>query len=453
MNEIIAGDIIEGHVADFASEGEGIIKLNGYPVFVPFAIKGENVRAKVTYAKKDWATAELMDVLAPSAHRVKPRCPYYGKCGGCDLQHIDYPTQLRLKQHTVKTALKKVGGVDVDVPLPISCNEWEYRNKLALPFSYNRHSERISLGFYSKRSHKVTPIKFCPLHEQWAADVIEAVTGWANAYALSVYDEQTHAGLLRHAVARMADRLTLTIVINGVEAPHLDDLYDRLKAKFEDPSLYISENMLPNNVIMGESVRLVYGERCAQKLGRFSAYVSPISFLQTNDKVRDAIYDRTAELLDGFDGEVVELYSGVGLLTAELALRLGDAKFTSVEIERSSYEDAKGLMTSLGIADRVNTVCADALDYIKELVKNKESNGMNSRKILLLDPPRRGCDEALLANVNRLDFESIIYISCNPQTLARDVKLLDGYKLAMAQPYDMFPQTANIEVVAYLERK
>ncbi|MDE7372998.1 MAG: TRAM domain-containing protein, partial [Clostridia bacterium] len=223
------GDIIDGIVSDFGSDGEGVIKLDGYPVFVPYAIKGEEVRARITYAKKDCAFGEVVEVVTPSPSRVKPRCPYFGKCGGCDLQHADTPLQLEIKRNSVENALKKFAGLNPNesmiecgsssngskTPKPLRLNDFEYRNKLSLPFAYNSHTGRVSLGFYEKRSHKVVPMKWCPLHGEWAANLIAVLTEWANEFNISVYDENTHKGLLRHAVARMLDTLSLTLVING----------------------------------------------------------------------------------------------------------------------------------------------------------------------------------------------------------------------------------------------
>ena len=501
---LIVGDTIQGIVSDFGSDGEGVIKLDGYPVFVPYAIKGEEIRARVTYVKKDCAFGELVKVLSPSPSRVKPRCPYFGKCGGCDLQHADTHLQLEIKRTGVENALKKFAGLDIAersaeqnnsrrfdevqikektaepnamrlvIQTPVRLNDFEYRNKLSLPFAYNSHSGRVSLGFYEKRSHKVVPMKWCPLHGEWAADLITALTEWANEFNISVYDENTHKGLLRHAVARMLDTLSLTIVINGDRLPKSAELIEKLQKYFDDFALYISENTHKNNVIFGDSVRLIYGQEKPQNLGKFEAVVSPKSFLQINDKIRDAIYDEVAEALDGFAGDIVELYSGVGLLTAQLALRMQNANIISVEIEPSASRDAEKLMQTLGLSDRVKCICDDAKHYLdnencdakrgdqKSSCKTQDNSGEKNnlaksqssekRRALILDPPRRGCDREVLDRAT--GFDKIVYISCNPQTLARDLKILSKeYSVEFVKPFDMFPQTANIEVMAVLSSK
>lgn len=444
--DLIAGDIVEGRVLDFGSDGEGIIKIDGYPVFVPYAIKGEDIRAKIVYVKKDCAFGEIAEIINASPSRIKPRCPYYGKCGGCDLQHVDREMQLEIKRETVRRALLKNAGTDFDVPTPVRLNDWEYRNKMSLPFYRNPRSGNISLGFYGKRSHKVIPIKWCPLHGEWAGKAIAAVTEWANEHDISVYDEGSGKGLLRHAVFRYIDSLSVTIVINGVRLPETDSLVQKLKAHFETFTVYISVNTKHNNVIMGDTVNLVYGEEKPQNLGAFKAVVSPKSFLQVNDSIRDAIYDRVAEELDGFDGDIVELYSGIGLLSAQIAIRLPGANIVSVEIERSASENAVSLMKSLGLSERVNCILDDA----KHFCGNAEFS--DRRRALVIDPPRRGCDKEVLTSAK--GFEKIVYISCNPQTLARDIKILsEEYALTDVQPYEMFPETAEIETVAVLKPK
>lgn len=448
LDDLIVGDVIEGEVVDFASGGEGIVKLNGYPVFIPFALKGERVRARATYIKKDCAFGELIEVVEKSEERVKPVCPYFGRCGGCDLQHMSSKCQQIFKRDAIKTTLKKVAGEVVDVPLPVRVNEFGYRNKLSLPFFKNKVSGRVSLGFFERRSHRGVPIKWCALNGDWAGDLIEVLSSWANQYGVEVYDEVSGKGLLRHAVARMIDQLNLTMVINGVSLPHMDALIEALKAKFGAFTLYISQNTAKTNVIMGERVELKYGEVKEQNLGAFKAVVSPKSFLQVNAAVRDLLYDGIAAALADFDGAITELYSGVGLLTCQLALRLPTSRITAVEIERDASLDAARLTKKLRLNERVRCVCADARQYMREL----EIEDTPSKRALVLDPPRKGCAD-IIDDIKRAKFDKIVYASCDPQTLARDIKSLStDFKLASVKPYDMFPQTAEVECLAILER-
>lgn len=487
MLNVVAGDVIEGKVSDFASEGEGVVKIGSYTVFVPFAIVGETVRARIRFAKKDYAFADLAEVVTPSPHRIKPKCTYFGRCGGCDLQHVDKECQLAIKKSAVENALRKIGGFDVKAEDTVSLNDWEYRNKISLPFAYKSKSGRVSLGFYEKRTHTVVPMKWCPLHGEWASTLIADVTEWANNEKISVYDETTHKGLLRHAVARKLDTLTLTLVINGQRVPKIEVLAKKLEEDFGTVTLYVSPNTKNTNVIMGDEVKLVYGKEHKQNLGRFDAVVSPLSFLQVNDAVRDAIYDKVCQSLADFSGDIIELYSGVGLLTAQIAKRLENARITAVEIVPDATENANALMRALKLDGRVRNVCADASDFLSDILQDKdgskrfdeelnlpdeivnspfylgqapserkkEENRLGEKPLaLILDPPRKGCDAKVLEQVNKAGFERIVYVSCNPQTLARDLKTLDGaYRIKSVTPYDMFPQTSNVETLVLLERK
>ncbi len=462
------GDIIDGEVIDFASGGEGIIKLGAYPVFVPFAIVGESVKARINYAKKDCAFADLIEVLSPSNDRIKPKCPYYGRCGGCDLQHINYSKQLDIKRLNVERALRKVGGIDTPINHTVSVNEWEYRNKLALPFGYRAKSNRVVLGFYEKMSHSVVPMKWCALHGEWCAHLIEDVTDWANECSVSVYNETTKKGVLRHLVARYIDTLTITLSINAQRVDNLSVLVDKLNRHFKDYTIYISAHTRSGNAILGDDVRLVYGSDIKQNLGAYSAIISPLSFLQVNNDMRDRIYDDVCAVLQGFDGDIIELYSGVGLLTAQIAKRLSSVHITSCEIVPSAVENAKTLMKDVGVDDRVECVCDDATNFVKSLAHHEKSIDLPSEitlsplylgeqcksRALILDPPRKGCDEKVLRESINAGFERIIYISCNPQTLARDLKIIkEAYDIISITPYDMFPQTRHVETFVSLKQK
>lgn len=473
--DIETGDVIEGIVSGYGSDGEGVIRIDRFPVFVPFCLEGENVRVKITYVKKDCAFGSLLEVITPSPDRVKPRCPYFLKCGGCDLQHASKSLQLEIKRREVENVFKKNAISIPPVSPPVSLNEWEYRNKLALPFAYNKRSGRVSLGFYEKRTHKVVPIKWCALHGEWASVLITCITDWANECGVSVYDETTGKGLLRHAVARNLDTLSLTLVINGKTLPHQEELIEKLKASFCDFTLYISPNEKSTNGIFGESVVLLYGKEEEQSLGAFKATVSPKSFLQVNNLVRDALYDEVGEKLRDFKGDLIELYSGVGILTAQLALRLPDTKIISVEIEKSATDDAKKLMRKLKIDDRVTCINGDARKFLSDFITNEnreagknfittetvngnhkleehsvttEKADTNHEVAIILDPPRRGVDREILSSLPK--FGKIIYISCNPQTLARDVKLLKGYEIESIKLFDMFPNTSSVETFCEL---
>ena len=450
MSRLAVGDIIEGVVVDFGMSGEGIVKIGTYPVFVPFAIVGERIRAKVNYAKKECAFADLIECLSTSKDRIKPRCPHFGRCGGCDLQHLSHDAQEEVKRQGLVRILRKNAGLDVDVPPVVSGRQWGYRNKLSLPFGKMGKHGKVVLGFYEKRSHLVVPMRSCPLHGDWAADLIADVSEWANENDVSVYDEKTGKGLLRHLVARFVTTLSVTLSVNGDSVPRLSNLVKKLDRHFSGYAVYVSPQKQKNNVILGETATLVHGKETPQDFGAFRAVVSPLSFLQVNDEMRDKLYAAACELVGDCD-EIIELYSGVGLLTAEVASRLPAARITAVEIVPEAVADAEKLMNRLGLSDRVREVCADAAEFMR--------NGFSecaegTRRVVLLDPPRKGCAPEVVAAVNASDCEKVVYISCNPATLSRDIALFaeGGFTLSHIQPFDMFPETMCLETLVSLER-
>ncbi|MDD4840259.1 MAG: 23S rRNA (uracil(1939)-C(5))-methyltransferase RlmD, partial [Clostridia bacterium] len=462
------GEILTVEIIDIGVNGEGVAKVDGAVVFIPFAITGETVKIKLTHCKKDFAFADLIEVLSPSNDRIKPLCIHFGECGGCDMQHIKYEKQLEHKRANLINNLRKIAGITAEVDEVVFDDQWGYRNKLSLPFG--ERNGKIVVGFFEKNSHSIVPMKDCPLHKRWAADLIECITSWANECksALSVYDENTGKGFLRHAVARMMDTLSLTIVGNGKTLPSVNALIAKLKAKFDNFEIYFSPNVQNTNVILGSSAKLVYGVPQKQSLGILKAVVSPLSFLQINNAIRDKIYEKVCLEIEkanfrqcdakkndakhdnqkdrsdvqNFDAkcdnhneqfdsqnfdlnldnqndrsddqnfnankhnqndqidihnsatnlgnennqfdvnqisknpkynsnsiQIIELYSGVGLLTAELALRLPNAKITAVEIVEDAVKDADKLMLENGLTNRVTNICDDASHAIQSLIK------------------------------------------------------------------------------------
>ena len=438
----------EEHIAeviDFGMNGEGIIKLDNYPVFVNNAIKGEKVKVRLTYTKKDYAFGEPLEIIEPSPDRVKPICPYYAKCGGCDMQHIAYERQLEIKRLHIERTLKKNAGLEISVPTPISKNQWKYRNKLALPFG--KRGDRVVLGFYEKQTHKVVPMKFCPLHDEWASNIIRIVSEWANENNISVYDELALDGFLRHLVVRKLDRVEIVIVGNGNKLEYSTELVLKLKKELGNYTLYFSPNTERGNVILGNTVEYISGDTSPQDILGLKVSLSPLSFLQVNLDVMNELYNDVAKQLDGYDGDIIELFSGVGILTSSLANRMPKSSFKAVEIVPEAVEDAKVIAKKAGLNDRIEFICEDAGKYMEELSISQK------KKVLIVDPPRKGIDSNVIEKALLARFDKIIYVSCNPATLGRDIKLLqDIYKVEYIQPYDMFPQTMHVETLVVLGR-
>ena len=448
MGKLVLNKEYIGTICDLGCNGEGIVKMENYPIFIPFALVGEEITFKIVHLTKNYGFGEIVKINKESEGRIKPKCPYFKKCGGCDIQHMNRELQLKFKKQQVENNLAKITGLNIKVDDTVSLNEFEYRNKLALPFGYIKGSNRVVLGFFEKKSHKCVAMNWCPLHGEWHQKLIKVVTTWATDNKISVYDEKTGKGLLRHLVCRYIDTLSCVLVINGDKIPYLDDLANRLKKEFKNFVIYISPNKKNTNVIFGDTIKLVYGKEVKQNIDGLKINISPLSFLQVNDKVKNAIYNKVCDYMSNFDGDIVELYSGVGILTAQLANRLTKAKITAVEIVPEATNDANKLMADIGFSDRVTNITEDAEKYMEKISLT------DKKYALVLDPPRKGCSENVIKGVLKAPFEKIAYISCNPATLARDLKMLvEKYEVVSLTPYDMFPQTKHVETVVLLKNK
>ncbi|MBR1746853.1 MAG: 23S rRNA (uracil(1939)-C(5))-methyltransferase RlmD [Clostridia bacterium] len=450
-------DILELTIADDGMAGEGVSRVGTYTVFVPFCLKGEKVRAKVTHVRKDGVVfTELKEVLSPSPLRVKPPCNRFTRCGGCDLMHVEYARQTEIKRENVERLFQKNTRLDVEVQPTVPCTSpYAYRNKIQLPFG--TVEGRTVLGFYRENSHRVVSITKCFLHGDWVEKLISIFLDYADTFRLSAYNETTGKGDLKHLVARYIDgNLAVVLVTAGRRLPGLDYVPERLKKDFGSFSFYLSDKPEKNNVVMGKSIRPVVETPFVVDILGIKAGINPYSFLQLNAEIRDKIY--TAVLEDVFARSdapiVVDAYAGVGILGAVAAKR--GAKVYNIEIVKEAVEDGKALAAKNGVKDRVHFVCGDAAEELPKLISelsDSENFDFGSLNIIL-DPPRKGCDERVLAALNGLSVpHKLYYISCNPATLTRDLNRLIGYDVLSVTPYDMFCQTRHVETLVRLSRR
>lgn len=468
-------DILQVTISDVGMAGEGIAHQQDSTIFVPYALQGEDVLVKVVHVKRGLVYARLLEVLLPSPHRVTPRCSKFVKCGGCALQMADYEYQLDYKtKHLMRTLAK--AGIDTPVsPCIASPRTWGYRNKVSLPFGIV--DGQVSLGMFAEGTHRLVRISRCHLNDEWIATLIRTVTDWARTYRISVYRSDTGEGLLRHLVARYVDdKMVVALVINGRKLPHHAHLISALQAEFSALSLYLNTNTRHNNVIFGaETVCLLDGD--AQiSINGIATHIHPLSFLQVNDAVRESIYQRVVDMVPA-GGIVVDAFAGVGVLGAVLAQQ-GSTVY-NIEIVSEATGDADDLAEANGIAHLVTNICGDSGVELPRLLDTmlRQSTPTTSREhhgiTVLLDPPRKGCPDgvidALLQSASPqadsllyIDehasaypyVENLIYISCNPATLARDLaRLSTAYTILDIQPYDMFPQCAHVETLVRLARK
>ena len=441
-------DVIE-YTAQGYGNSETVGVVDGCAVFVAQMIVGEVALVRITYVKGNVAYGEVVKLLQPSPHRVKPVCSHFGKCGGCTLSHMDYDEQLVFKRNKVATNISKIGKLDVEVlPCVASDKMVGYRNKLSLPVSGKRGC--VTIGMYRRNSHSVVDMDDCLLGGDWSARLVEIFRNYCNSSGIVPYNERTFKGEVRHLVARYVDgQLLVTVVSNGPFKHDLQSLARALGQCFDKVGLFVNINTQRNNVILGcENVHICGIKYIESTHMGVKFRLRPTSFFQVNDGVKDAIYSKVRHLLDLSQTEVlIDCFSGVGILSNILASNSYDTY--AIEIEPSAVQDANE-MAQLNNTPRLTNVCGDVA---VELPKIVQANA-GKRLTLVVDPPRKGLGEQVCNTLLAANIDNIVYISCDSATLARDLALLsDKYAVTYAQPYDMFPNTDQVETVVCLERK
>lgn len=473
-------DIIETEIIDYSSEGKGIAKLNDYVIFVPFVAKGEKVKIKINHVKRSLAYGDVIEIIETSKNRVDVPCNRFNRCGGCSLMHLSYEEQLRLKEGALANVLRKNANIESGAISPIvsSNSSHSYRNKMQLKFG--KVEDRVTLGFYEPNTHKVVSIKKCFLHGDWAERLISIVLAFANKYKISVYDEKEKKGILRHIVARyLNDFLCVVLVVNSANFEKASLFVEMLKEEFKAFSLYISPNKKDSNVIMGDKCYAVYGEEQKVNILGIKASVNPYSFLQINDEIRDKLYLDVIKKIENIENSIViDAYSGIGILGNILAQK--GAKVYNIDIIKEAIEDADRLAISNGMQYNIVNICGDSAIVLPEVIEKaklarekvimekledkeyliEDSINLNKNPFItiILDPPRKGCDAKVLQTINQLaadeSYLNVIYISCNPATLSRDLNALkENFSINSIVPYDMFPQTYHLETLVCIERK
>ncbi len=451
-------DIITVDVVDNGMDGEGIARHGEYTVFVPFCLSGETVKIKINHVKKNVAFADLLEVVSPSEDRIVSPCNRFGKCGGCDMMFVKYGRQLDIKRNNIIRLLRKNTGLDFPVDEIVPCSTpYGYRNKIQLPFGYIVNEKRATLGFYRKNSHKVVAITKCFLHGEWVDTLINIFLDYVKTYNLSVYDEEKNVGHLKHLVARYMDNaISIVVVTDNRDLTHVDYLKTRLSEAFPAYSLYQSKKGERTNVIMGKTViPLVYNPLKIDVLG-IKFEINPYSFLQLNNEIRDKIYTRVIDEI-GEKSTVIDAYAGVGTLGAILAKK--GCRIYNIEIVKEATADSDVLAKNNGLSDRITNINGDSAKELPILINHLSgTENVDMQNIhVILDPPRKGCDISVLNALKSISVPySLHYISCSPQTLTRDLKILlenGDFSIEYIAPYDMFPQTSHVETLCLLRRK
>lgn len=461
--------ITEGEVLALGTEGEGIIKSGGTTAFVPFCLVGERVRFKVLKVKGNVAYGKVEEVLSFSPDRVEAPCPVFKKCGGCDIQHINYFAQLSFKRGLVESALKKLGGIYAAVNEVVPCKTpFRYRNKLALPIGVDGEGKTV-VGFYAPHSHRIVPVKDCLIQSEWVAKIIQSVEKYATVCSFSGYSEDGK-GELRHIVVR---EIKGKFIIALVATRRIDTkIFEKeLEKHFRNFTLLLNVNDSNTNVIFSKEWHICRGEGFfgAEEEGiRYRAGAN--TFLQVNDDVRSGLYRRVLEEAKACGGVAVDLYSGGGLLTAMLAKACGSAY--GVEIVEEASRCAEELSAENGLQGKMINICGKVEDKLEEVLRLTQGQ----KRVIVCDPPRKGMERSVVKSIAQSGADKIILISCNPATLARDLGILLGtlkeedgqlkkiqensthitksqYEITSITPFDMFPQTKHVETLVVLSHK
>ena len=464
--------IVTIEIEDIGNDGEGIGKVDGYTLFVKGAVVGDVAKVKVLKAKKTYGYAKIEELFTSSSDRVEPKCAVAGKCGGCQLQHLSYERQLAYKEDKVKNCLQRIGGMAVEeieqVIEPIIGMEtpFYYRNKAQYPVGMDKQGNPI-MGFYAGHSHNIIECMDCAIQEPVNTVILPVIRDFMKMYQISAYEEETGKGLLRHILTRVGFKtreVMVCLIINGRKFPHIKKLVEKVKVVVENfkdssgqggyvlKSLCLNINTEKTNVILGNEILPVYGETyITDYIGDIKYQISPLSFYQVNPKQTIKLYEKALEYANLNGNEIVwDLYCGIGTISLFLAKKAG--KVYGVEIIPQAIDDAKNNAIINGITNAEFFVGA-AEDVMPK--KYKESNGTMQADVIVVDPPRKGCEESLLDTIVQMQPEKVVYVSCDPATLARDVKYLRGrgYEVGKVCPVDQFGHSGHVETVVKLSRK
>lgn len=444
------------NIESLGYEGEGVAKIDGYPIFISGALKGERVRIEIIKAKKKYAHGKLLEIVEKSNERREPKCINYEKCGGCTLMHLNYEGQLDFKFHRVKDCMKKIGGLDDNlVKYTIGMkNEYRYRNKAI--FSVGVVEEEIAIGFFSEKTHEIIDMNMCLLQDEEADKIVGIIRSWMIKYSIipakkdGIFQEQ---GLIRNIMIRKgfnSNEVMVVLVTNDKEIPYREELISDLEKEVSNLTSVIQNiNSKDTNLVLGDKCVTLWGQDdICDYIGKYKFNISPLSFFQVNPAQTEILYSKALEYANLSGNETVfDAYCGTGTITLFLSQKA--KKVYGVEIVEQAVENARINAKQNGITNSEFSV-GKSEEVIPKLIQE----GVKP-EIIVVDPPRKGCDAKLLDAIGEAQPERVVYVSCDPSTLARDLKYLEtkGYRVVEVQPVDMFPMTKHVETVALITRK
>ncbi|WP_443665598.1 23S rRNA (uracil(1939)-C(5))-methyltransferase RlmD [Dysosmobacter sp.] len=448
MEALEKGSVYTADIDGYSSEGLGIARVNGAVVFVPHAVRGEEIDLRITKVMKTSCAGEIVKIHNPSPERMEPECPYAGKCGGCAYRHLTYPEELWAKRQRVQDALTRIGGLELTVEEILGAkNPEHYRNKSQYPVGADG-----SIGFFQARTHKVVPIRRCLIQTEAAGRTAQAVGEWMRRYKISAYDETTGKGLVRHVCVRVNRKgeSLCCVVVNGNKVPREPELAAYVTAAVPHTvGVLLNSNTRRGNVVLGDKYRTLFGRNyLMDTLCGLEFKLSMPSFYQVNRDQAEVLYGKALEFA-GLTGNetVLDLYCGIGTIT--LCLAKAAKRVIGAEIVPPAIRDAKENALRNHV-ENAEFFCGDAADIAAKL----ESDGLRP-DVVTVDPPRKGLAPEVIASVAAMGPEKVVYVSCDPATLGRDVKIFRefGYEAKRAAAVDMFPGTAHVETVVLLSRE
>ncbi len=439
-------------IDDMGDSGEGIGKVEGFTIFVDGAVPEDKVIVKINQVKKSYAKGEISEFLEESPYRVKAKCEIAEECGGCQIQHINYEKQLEIKKKSVESAIERIGKLEgVKVLDVIGMDKpYRYRNKAQFPIGYESTSK---IGFYKKGTHEIVDTKDCKIQHEINNKIVKIMKKLIDEYNLSVYNEKTGKGLLRHVLTRTSFNtgdLMVVLVTNGKDLPHSQEIVERLTKEIPQiKSIVQNTNKKKTNVVLGRECKTLYGsDKIIDYIDDLKFEISPLSFFQVNPMQTSILYNKALEYAE-LTGEetVIDIYCGIGTISLLLARRAKEVH--GIEVVEAAINDAKNNAKLNGINNAKFHV-----GKAEEIMPKLYKEGIKP-DVIVVDPPRKGCDKVVLETIAALNPKRVVYVSCKPSTLARDLKILDelGYKTLEVQPVDMFPHTMHVECCVLITKK
>lgn len=444
--------VFTGEITGITSQGLGVARFEDRAVFVKGAIPGEHCEIKIVKVGKTAVYGRLERILTPSSHRMAPICPHFGLCGGCDLMHMDYPFEAQLKRQRVYDVLQRIGGVNPgELPITPAPTDQGYRNKAQFPVAMTEQGP--AAGFFRARTHQLIPVTDCYIQPPEAHQIAQAVLAWMEKYHILPYDEATGKGYVRHIFVRKAvvtGELMACIIASAQELPKRKQLVEQIRAAVPDITTVVHNvNTRPGNAILGDTYHTLYGNGYIEdRLCGLTFRLSPASFYQVNHQQAQVLYEKAIAMADLHGTEtVLDLYCGTGTIT--LAMSRGAGQVIGVEVVPQAIEDAKDNARRNQI-ENARFFCADAGKAALQLA----AEGIRP-DVITVDPPRKGISQDVIDAIDAMNPDRLVYVSCDPATLARDVKLLaeKGYRYQRGEAVDLFPRTKHVETVVLLSRE